>query len=169
MARPAAAKVADAAPPYPPLPAGHGASGEELRAQIRAIVEEAVGPWQRALQNQQRTVLELLQRLEDMERRIPSAARGVVGAGLPNLAPSSVPPVAVMASSISAAPGPPMFSAASVASTAIELSSADQRVLAALEGRSRRRHLVLTSVLVIVLLFGGLGIAVALSYMPHAQ
>lgn len=156
-------KVADA--PYPPLPGGHGAGGDELRAQIRAFVDEAVAPWQRTLQNQQRTVLELLQRLEDMERRIPSAARSVVGAGLPNLAPSSVPPVASAAST--ASPTPPMFSASSVASTVVDLSSAEQRVLAALEGRSRQRHLVLTAVLVIVLLFGGLGIALALSYMPH--
>lgn len=167
VARSPGLKSGEAVSP-PPLPASYAAGGDELRSQIRTMIEEAVGPWQHALQNQQRTVLELLQRLEDIERRIPSAARAVVGVGLPNLAPTSMPPFP-SASPVGTALAHPTAaaSAAAGANPVVDLTSADQRILAALEGRSRRRHLVLTAVLVVVLLFGGLGIALALSYMPH--
>lgn len=176
---PVAARAVEAAAPGPvPVPSS-GLAAEELRVQIRIIVEDAIGPWQRALQNQQRTILELLQRLEDMERKIPSAARTPVGAGLPNLAPTSMPPF-VSAAPMGLVVDPPTPAAFPVAAAPapvalapvvapVDLSTVDQRVLAALEGRSRQRHLIFTAVLVVVLLFGGLGIALALSYMPQSH
>ncbi|HXX66261.1 MAG TPA: hypothetical protein VEK07_03715, partial [Polyangiaceae bacterium] len=115
------------------------------------------------------------QRLEDMERRIPAPARPPVGSGLPNLAPSSMPPfVSAAATGVAVAPPTPaafpvVIATPVPASPSIDLSTVDQKVLAALEGRARQRHLIFTAVLVVVLLFGGLGIALALSYMPHSR
>lgn len=168
VARSPMAKSADAG--GSPLASPHAPSGDELRSQVRAIVEDAIGPWQRASQNQQRTIVELLQRLQELERRIQPVGRAAVGAGLPNLAPASMPPFAVaepVGAGFGNATPAPLAPAPSAAT--IDLSSVDQRVIAALEGRSRRRHLIFTAVLVVVLLFGGLGIALALSYMPHSR
>jgi hypothetical protein len=141
----------------PPLPAPVvGEAGPDLRAQVRAAVDEAVAPLQRAFQNHERALVEFKQRLDELERR-PAAA------GPSARPPPSAYPVPIAA--VSVAPGAPPVAGALPSPT--DLSALDRDVLAALEGRSRRRHLVITTVLVFVLLFGGLSIALALSYLPH--
>jgi hypothetical protein len=156
VSRHATAAAMQAAVP-PPFPASVvGEAGAELRAQVRAAVDEAVVTLQRAFQNHERALVEFKHRIEELERRHP--------AGGPSARPPpSAYPVPITA--VSVAPGAPPVAGALPSST--DLSALDRDVLAALEGRARRRHLVVTTVLIFVLLFGGLSIALALSYMPH--
>jgi hypothetical protein len=159
----AASAIEVASPPRIP-PAAGAPPRDDFPSLVRAAVNEAIGPLERALQNQQRTVLDLTHRLEALERRTVSA--------LPPTATSASTSAYAGASTsaypvpISVAPAAPSF--APVAPSPVELSALDRNVLAALDGGTRRRRIITTMVIALLLLFGGLSLKLVLGYLPHA-
>jgi hypothetical protein len=136
---------------------------EELRLRIRAAVDEALAPVQQ-------TVRELLRRIEELERRPAQPAAPVVTM-LPShaMAPSSEPyrrqqPSYPAAIAVSVAPSP---QAGPVLNLAAIERDVHVQMDGGLDGRRRRRRLVWTFVLFVLVVFGGLGAALASSYTPH--
>jgi hypothetical protein len=175
---PVAAPVASPVLSRAPLPAQHLAPQEDPRTLVRLAVGEALAPVQQAFRDIQR-------RLEELERRplvvapapvAPAPALGAMrapqatvpggvtatGTDLAvSMVPVSVGPVPVTIGSL--APRPPVLDVA-----AIE-RDASVTIDGAIDGRRRKLRLVLTFVLLLLLVFGGLFAALANSYTPHTS
>jgi hypothetical protein len=151
---------------------------EDPRALVRMAVGEALAPVQQAFRDIQR-------RLDELERRplvvapapvAPAPPIGamrppqatvpggvvVAGGDLPvSMVPVSVAPIPVTVGSL--APRPPILDIA-----AIE-RDVNVNIDGALDGRRRKVRLVLTFVLLLLVVFGGLFAALANSYTPHTS
>jgi hypothetical protein len=139
-------------------PATGSASREDADAsgtQLRATIDAALAPLQRSL-------AELLRRVDELERR-PQAATGI------SVSPAPRGPARSYHSLDPTAPAESRMAARSHHSLDVAAIERDASIVvdAALNGRSRRRRLVLTFVFLLVVLFGALGYALALSYAPH--
>jgi hypothetical protein len=142
---------------------------EDAEARVRIAVAQAVAPL-----NQ--TIRELQRRIEELERRpaaqAPAAAFNVVASTV------SAVPVEAYRQRQASHPGAiavpsPAASAPALAARAqvLDVAAIDRTVSVdadfALDGRRRRRRLVITFVLFLVAVFGGLFAALANSYAPH--
>jgi hypothetical protein len=153
--------------PAPAVAVARAETPEELRLRIRAAVDEALAPVQQ-------TVRELLRRIEELERRPAQPAAPVVTM-LPAhaMAPPSEPyrrqqPSYPAAIAVSVAPSPQAVSAqGAVLNLAAIERDVHVQMDGGLDGRRRRRRLVWTLVLFVLVVFGGLGAALASSYTPH--
>jgi hypothetical protein len=137
---------------------GESESAEVAGAKaLQATIEAALAPMQR-------TLADLARRVEELERR-PQAAALIA-------ASAAAAPRALMRSYPSLdAGGPPEIRMPARSHHSLDVAAIERDtsivVDDALNGRSRRRRLVLALVFLFVALFGVLGYAVARSYAPH--
>jgi hypothetical protein len=180
-AAPAAVKAALAAEP-PPIPMPEAVRPapeprEDPRIIVRAAVDEAVAPLYRSIQA-------LQHRIEELERRPVAAPPLTTTAPMPYMAPAPVthpqaapahvatPAPAAVAVAQPAYPvvqGQPQQVFATARQPAFDASAIDIsfEMDGGLDGRRRKRRLVVTLVLGILVVFGGLFGALAMSYRPH--
>jgi hypothetical protein len=131
----------------------------DVRPIVRALIEQAIAPLER-------TVRELQQRLQDLERRPTTAA---VTMPATTAAPAPVAARAFAARQAHASPAATMPSGQALDVAAIERTvRLDPEIEAAFSGRRRRLRGTIAVVLLFVVLFGGLFAALAQSY-THAH
>ncbi len=184
---PAAAPVA-AAPPV----AAPGVSASDVRVIVRTLLDEALAPLQRSLQ-------EALTRIGTLERALQEAQ---VRLGALERRPAAVPAATVVMTAATPAPGPvqaqaaPYASAIAAPATAAAVQQPTRSVLPMgvsvppaplldveaierdipidldmlpFDGRRRRRRNIILFTFLLLAAFGTLAWLLASSYMPHAQ
>jgi len=143
-------------------PADWAQPNEEMRALLRAEILEALAPLSRGL-------AELERRVDALERRplAPAALSRppVAGASLPEM------PRTAMASFYPQDAGAQMGRAPLVSHHGLDVKAIERDptiiVVGGIDGRVRRRKLILAFVAFLLVVFGGLGYLLAESYAPH--
>jgi hypothetical protein len=150
----------------------------EVQALVRATVDEAIGPLQRALQEAQRRAVDLEQRLAAASRAAetpppamptPAAVQPTVARAAPTTSAASPYALPIVAPARTAVPIPSSIPprAQTLDVAAIERMIPIDVDISRFDGRRRRRRIVTLFVLLIVAVFGGLGALLAQSYAPR--